>query len=265
MNLAAAFTAAASDIPPLFQHQRETIACHRTHPQGMNHSSCGVGKTRSYLEWLREHRDSGGGAALVLGSKTILQSAWAADAERFTPELKVSIATAENRRDGLKPGADIYLINHDAVRTLAKDPSMLPPGQVRRRILRAFVRRGRINAQTRKEMEAWEHGGGFSLDASVRIDADDRKGLERLLRTCARPSFAADRLEELDPPQCLIYRLPKPGLDGRTQMILSPLELIGRIAALVPPPRQHRQRYYGVLAPKSPLRPACDAAFATQY
>ncbi|MBK1650278.1 hypothetical protein CKO36_17200 [Rhabdochromatium marinum] len=28
-------------------------------------------------------------------------------------------------------------------------------------------------------------------------------------------------------------------------MILSPLELIGRIAALVPPPRQHRHRDYG--------------------
>jgi hypothetical protein len=34
MNLAAAFTPVASDIPPLFQHQRETVAFHRTHPQG---------------------------------------------------------------------------------------------------------------------------------------------------------------------------------------------------------------------------------------
>jgi len=50
-----------------------------------------------------------------------------------------------------------------------------------------------------------------------------------------------------------------PGPDGRTQIILSPLELIGRIAALVPPPRQHRHRYYGVLAPNSPLRPAVTA------
>ncbi len=98
----------------------------------------------------------------------------------------------------------------------------------------------------------------------MRIEADDRKGLECLLRCCARRPFAADRLEELD-PQRLIYCLPKPGPDGRTQIILSPLELISRIAALVPPPRQHRHRYYGVLAPNSPLRPACDAAVATQY
>jgi hypothetical protein len=47
--------------------------------------------------------------------------------------------------------------------------------------------------------------------------------------------------------------------NGQTQIILTPLELIGRIAALVPPPRQHRHRYYGVLAPNSPLRPSVTA------
>ncbi len=36
------------------------------------------------------------------------------------------------------------------------------------------------------------HGGGFSLNAAVRIEATDRKGLERLLRYCARPLFAGD-------------------------------------------------------------------------
>jgi hypothetical protein len=36
--------------------------------------------------------------------------------------------------------------------------------------------------------------GGFSLDAVVRIEATDRKGLERLLRYCARPIFASERL-----------------------------------------------------------------------
>jgi hypothetical protein len=130
--------------------------------------------------------------------------------------------------------------------------------QVRRRILRAFARRGLIDTQDRQEMEQGDHGGGFSLDASVRIEAHDRHGLERLLRYGARPPFAAERREELD-AQRLIDHLPKPGPDGRTQLILTPLELIGRIAALVPPPRQHRHRYYGVLAPNSPRRPAVTA------
>jgi hypothetical protein len=39
-------------------------------------------------------------------------------------------------------------------------------------------------------MLEWLHGGGFSLDAAVRLDADDREGLERLLRYCARPPAA---------------------------------------------------------------------------
>jgi Putative transposase len=129
---------------------------------------------------------------------------------------------------------------------------------VRRRILRAYQRRGLLDKTDRKEMEHWDHGGGFSLDASVRIGAHDRRGLERLLRYCARPPFAAERLQELDEHR-LIYTLPKPTPDGRTQLILSPLELIGRIATLVPPPRQHRHRSYGVLAPNSPLRSAVTA------
>jgi len=130
--------------------------------------------------------------------------------------------------------------------------------RVRRRILRAFVRRGILDKDDRRDMEQWSHGGGFSLDATVRIEANDRHGLERLVRYCARPPFAAERIEELDRHR-LIYHLPKPGPDGRTQRILSPLELIERIAALVPPPRQHRHRYYGVLAPNAPLRAAVTA------
>ena len=48
--------------------------------------------------------------------------------------------------------------------------------QVRQRILRAFVRRGLIGKGNRDEMMGWEHGGGFSLDASVCIGGRDREG-----------------------------------------------------------------------------------------
>ena len=40
------------------------------------------------------------------------------------------------------------------------------------------------------------------------------------------------------------------------ELHLTPLELIERIAALVPPPLRNRPRYFGVLAPNSPLRTA---------
>jgi len=107
-------------------------------------------------------------------------------------------------------------------------------------------------------MGQWDNSGGFSVDASVRIEANDRAGLERLLRYCARPPFALERLEAIDAHR-LIYRLPKPRPDGSTELLLSPLELIQRLAALIPPPRGHRHRYHGVLAPNATLRAAVTA------
>jgi len=39
----------------------------------------------------------------------------------------------------------------------------------------------------------------------------------------------------------------------------TPIQLLDRLAALIPPPRKHRHRYYGALAPNSPLRAAVTA------
>ena len=105
--------------------------------------------------------------------------------------------------------------------------------QVRRRILRAYQRGGILDKEDRAEMELWYHGGGFSLDATVRIMADDRRGLERLLRYCARPP---QRLRAARGAACSPADLPpaQPDPDGRAQLVLSPLERIARIAALAP-------------------------------
>jgi len=129
--------------------------------------------------------------------------------------------------------------------------------QVRHRVLRWFARSGLLDTDDVRDMLGWDNGG-FSLDASVRIAGRDRAGLERLLRYCARPPFALDRLEQVNAHQ-IIYRLPKPRRDGRTTVALTPLELIDRLAALIPPPRRHRHGYHGVLAPNAPLRPPTAA------
>jgi hypothetical protein len=56
-------------------------------------------------------------------------------------------------------------------------------------------------------------------------------------------------------PDHLIYHCPKPQPGGKcADLSLTPLELIDRIAALAPPPRKHKLRYFGALAPNSPLR-----------
>jgi hypothetical protein len=133
---------------------------------------------------------------------------------------------------------------------------------VRRRLLRVFARRGLLPGAAAQAMRQWQHGGGFSVDGSVRIEAADRAGRERLLRYCARPPFALDRLRELDPER-LLYESTKPGPGGNGSLLLTPLELLDRLAALVPPPRIHRHRYFGVLAPNSPLRTAVTALAST--
>jgi len=129
--------------------------------------------------------------------------------------------------------------------------------EVRRRTLRWFARSGLLEADDARDMLGWEKGG-FSLDAAVRIGGRDRAGLERLLRYCARPAFALERLEQVNAHQ-LVYHLPKPRRDGCTQLTLTPLELIDHLAALIPPPRLHRHRYHGALAPNAPLRAAATA------
>jgi hypothetical protein len=138
---------------------------------------------------------------------------------------------------------------------------------LRRRILRAFVGRDLLESFEAKEMLGYQHSG-FSVNADVCIESHDRAGLERLLRYCARPPFASERLRKEG--ATLVYRCAKqhsePSSNKRganaDELHLTPLELIERIAALVPPPRTHRHRYYGVLAPNSPLRDVVTAMAA---
>lgn len=55
-------------------------------------------------------------------------------------------------------------------------------------------------------MLGYKHSG-FSVDTSVCIAAHDRAGLERLLRYCARPTFALERLRKAGVE--LVYRCTK--------------------------------------------------------
>ncbi|QBE50364.1 dihydrolipoyl dehydrogenase [Leucobacter triazinivorans] len=146
------------------------------------------------------------------------------------------------------------------------DAATVAPVQttLQKRILRAFVARGLLENCDAKDMLGYKHSG-FSVDAGVCIEAHDRAALERLLRYCARPPFSMERLRKEGSK--LVYRCAKqrsePTSDKRgakaDELHLTPLELIDRIAALVPPPRTHRHRYFGVLAPNSPLRAAVTA------
>ena len=88
-------------------------------------------------------------------------------------------------------------------------------------------------------MGQWQHGGGFSVDGSVRIGATDCVGRERLLRYCARPAFALDRPRALD-REHLIYDHSKRRPGGSGPQLLTLLDLLDRPATLVPPPSVRR-------------------------
>jgi hypothetical protein len=99
-----------------------------------------------------------------------------------------------------------------------------------------------------------------------------------LLRYCARPPFALERLSVTRDASGRIarvrYVLPRhkvanwvgpgrgqkttrPGAGGGVE--LAPFEFLDRLADLVPPPRKHRHRYHGVFAPNHKLRRAVTA------
>lgn len=73
---------------------------------------------------------------------------------------------------------------------LGEEDSIAIQEAVRKRVVGLFKRRGLFTADQAEAMLTWRHSGGFSVNADVGIDAENRRGLERLLRYCARPAFA---------------------------------------------------------------------------
>ena len=85
----------------------------------------------------------------------------------------------------------------------------------------------------------------FSVHAGVGIPAGRHEDLERLCKYAARPRLAMDRLSQLADGR-LSYRTKTPWRNGTTHMIFEPLELLEKLAVLVPSPRANRIRFHGL-------------------
>ena len=94
---------------------------------------------------------------------------------------------------------------------------------------------------------------GFSLHAGVSVSELDGDALERLARYCARPPLSLHRIA-VDPDGQILYRAKHAAPGAPRRLHLSPTQFLGRIAALIPPPRSHLIRYHGVFAPHSKHR-----------
>ena|GEM_PF-1446924 len=134
-------------------------------------------------------------------------------------------------------------------------------------------RRVEVLGQRVEERGAWEkkpfsaEAEGYSLHAGVRISSTDREGLGLLCRYILRPPFAPappeqrlrrregaeERLKRLADGR-ILYEFRHPRFDGATHVVLEPVELLEKLAALVPPPRFHLLHYQGILAPHARRR-----------
>lgn len=72
--------------------------------------------------------------------------------------------------------------------------------------------------------------------------------------------MASERLALTASGQVRYYTLKTPYRDGTTHIVLETLDLMARLAALVPTPRMHLTRYHGVFAPHSNYRAAVTPA-----
>lgn len=90
--------------------------------------------------------------------------------------------------------------------------------------------------------------GGFSVHAARVVENDDRPGLRKLISYIARPAISLERLSLTERGEIKV-EIKTPWPDGTTALILSPTEMLERLAALVPYPEKNLVIYSGCLAP----------------
>lgn len=101
--------------PPLWKHQEQSLKLFEAQPRGYDWSSPGTGKTRVQIERYRR-RKKPRGRWLIICPKTLMESAWLDDIEKYAPELTVALATAENRESAFRMNTDVVIINTDGIK-----------------------------------------------------------------------------------------------------------------------------------------------------
>lgn len=105
-----------------FAHQEKTSAFILSNPRVLVTSDPGTGKTRSVIDAYKQRQK---GRMLVLAPLSILQASWGDDLDKFAPELTYAVAYAKNREKAFKSDAQIVITNHDAVKWIEKNKSIL--------------------------------------------------------------------------------------------------------------------------------------------
>lgn len=115
-------------IPPLFEHQKETIDFHNTHDSVLDLSDAGTAKTRSVLEaYSLQKQTNPNLRLLVVCPKSIMLSAWDEDRRKYTHHLSLRIAIAPSRKRAaaFESKSDIVVLNQDGIKWLAENAGVL--------------------------------------------------------------------------------------------------------------------------------------------
>lgn len=102
------------------KHQLESLKFMRDKTKVFDQSDAGTGKTLVQIEdFVKQHKKDKK-AALVLCPKSLMRAAWGNDLKKFAPHLRVSFCYANKRQESLDTPADVYVVNVDGVKDLAK-------------------------------------------------------------------------------------------------------------------------------------------------
>jgi hypothetical protein len=117
---------------------------------------------------------------------------------------------------------------------------------------------GKISEEVVANIRCWKHSG-FSVDQSVRLEAGDQQGVQRLIEYFLRCPFSQARMIEVTDAGKVIYktehnavgRFPEPG-DGellagpsRNFQVFDPLDFLAEVTQHIPDPGEHLIRHYG--------------------
>lgn len=83
-------------------------------------SDPGTGKTAVRIWAFAKRHKRHGKKAMILATRSIMWDVWKRDFFKFEPTLRVAVCDAKNRHLLDDPNFDVYVVNHDAVKDVAK-------------------------------------------------------------------------------------------------------------------------------------------------
>ena len=126
------------------------------------------------------------------------------------------------------------------------------------RVFALLLDEHKINDEIAGSMRGWKHSG-FSVDTSVRIEAGDKTGMQRLIEYIARCPFSLTRLVSVTDDDKILYRashancLPFPISGDKDLMkgiprnfeVFEPLDFLAAVTQHIPDKGDHQINFFG--------------------